>query len=175
MSGVIGEILRKPEQQIFLFLLICAGVLLTALGLEFLAGYAPCELCLKERWAYYAGVPLAIAAIAAIGAGRTSWAAGLIGLAGLGLLANAGLGLYHAGVEQLWWAGPNECTGGPALAQTPEDLLKQLQTQKIVRCDQPALYILGLSLAAWNVPVGLGLAALGGFASRQLLTVSRKI
>ena len=170
MAGLVGDLLRKPEQVIFLFLLICAGVLLTALGLEFLAGYQPCELCLKERWAYYAGVPLAIGAIAMIGAGRPSWAAGLIGLAGLGLLANAGLGLYHAGVEWHWWAGPSACTGGNPLAQTPEDLLKALQNQKIVRCDQPALYILGLSLAAWNVPIGLGLAALAAMAARPLLT-----
>ncbi len=174
MPGIVGDVLRKPEQLIFLFLLVCAGVLLTALGLEFLAGYAPCELCLKERWAYYAGVPLAIGAIAAIGAGRVTWAAGLIGLAGLGLLANAGLGLYHAGVEWHWWAGPSECTGGTALAQTPEEMLKQLQSQKIVRCDQPALFILGLSLAAWNVPIGLGLAALGGLAVRSLLAPANK-
>ncbi len=164
----------KPEQLMFLFLLVCAAVLLTALGLEYLAGYGPCELCLKERWAYYAGAPLAIGAIAMIGAGRPSWAAGLIGLAALGLLANAGLGLYHAGVEWQWWAGPSACTGGPALAQTPEEMLKALQNQKIVRCDQPALYILGLSLAAWNVPIGLGLAAMGGFAARQIMLLGDK-
>ncbi len=169
MIGMLSTALRKPEQVIFLFLLVCAGVLLTALGLEYLAGYAPCELCLKERWAYYAGIPLAIGAIGLIGAGRAPWAAGLIGLAGLGLLANAGLGLYHAGVEWHWWAGPSTCTGGSALAQTPEEMLKQLQNQKIVRCDQPALYVLGLSLAAWNVPIGLGLAGLGGWAANVLL------
>ncbi len=168
MPGVMSD-LRKPENAIFLFLLVCAGVLLTALGLQYLVGYEPCELCLKERWAYYAGIPLAIGATAMIGAGRPQWAAILIGLGGLGLLANAGLGLYHAGVEWKWWAGPSACTGGPALAQTPEEMLKALQNQKIVRCDQPALYVLGLSLAAWNVPIGLGLAALGGFASRRLL------
>ena len=31
-------------------------------------GYLPCELCLKQRWAYYAGVPLA--ALSAIAAWR---------------------------------------------------------------------------------------------------------
>ena len=98
----------KPEPLMFLFLLVCAGVLLTALGLEYFAGYGPCELCLKERWAYYAGAPLAMGAIAMLRAGRSSWAAGLIGLAALGLLANAGLGLYHAGVEWQWWPGPPE-------------------------------------------------------------------
>jgi disulfide bond formation protein DsbB len=165
--------LQKPERAIALFLVLCAGVIVTALGLEILGGYPPCELCLKERWAYYSGIPLAIAAMAMIGAGRANWAAALMGIAALGFLANTGLGLYHAGVEQHWWAGPSECTGGPALSQTPEDLLNALKNQKIVRCDQPALYVLGLSLAAWNVPIGLALAALGGWAGRGLLRGAR--
>ncbi len=168
MTDILRD-LRKPEQMIFLFLVVCAGVLLMALGLEYVWGYAPCELCLKERYAYYAGVPLAIGASALISAGRPAWAATLIGVAALGLLANAGLGLYHAGVEWQWWAGPSTCTGGTPLATTPEDLLKALQTQKVVRCDRPALMILGLSLAAWNIPIGLGLAAGGGLAARGLL------
>ena len=39
-----------------------AGVLATIAGawvFEYF-GYLPCELCLKQRWAYYAGVPLAL-------------------------------------------------------------------------------------------------------------------
>ncbi|NMD07746.1 MAG: disulfide bond formation protein B, partial [Phyllobacteriaceae bacterium] len=41
-------------------LLIALVALATIIGawiFEF-AGYAPCELCLQQRWAYYAGVPL---------------------------------------------------------------------------------------------------------------------
>ena len=162
------DLLGRPEQQIFLFLVICAAVLLTALGLEHLGGYLPCELCLKERYAYYAGIPLAIGASAAISAGRRGWAAALIGLAGLGLFANAGLGLYHAGIEWHWWTGPVTCTGGSAVATDAGDLLNSLQKQNVVRCDQPALKVLGLSLAAWNIPVGLGLAAISGVAVRGI-------
>ena len=162
------DFLRRPEQQIFLFLVVCAAVLLLALGLEHLGGYLPCELCLKERYAYYAGIPLAIGASASISAGRPGWAAGLIGLAGLGLLANAGLGLYHAGIEWHWWAGPITCTGGSAIATDAGDLLNSLKNQNVVRCDQPALKILGLSLAAWNMPAGLGLALVAGRAVRSL-------
>ena len=168
MSEIVEGLLAKPEQQVFLILIVCTAVLAMALGLEHLGGYAPCELCLKERYAYYAGIPLAIGASAAISAGRQGLAAALIGLAGLGLLANAGLGLYHAGIEWHWWAGPSTCTGGTGLAATGGDLLNSLQNQNIVRCDQPALKILGLSLAAWNIPIGLGLAAVAGQAARLL-------
>ena len=165
MPQALNDLLRKPEEQVFVFLIVCAAVLAIALGLEHFGGFLPCELCLKERYAYYAGIPLAIGASAGLSSAKRGLAAGLIGLAGLGLLANAGLGLYHAGIEWQWWAGPTTCTGEADLAADGGDLLKSLQTQNVVRCDQPALKILGLSLAAWNVPVGLGLAALAGRAA----------
>ena len=168
MSDTIARLLKRPEQQIFLLLVVCAAVILMALGLEHLGGYLPCELCRKERYAYYAGILLAIGASAGVSSGHRGLAAACIGAAGLGLLANAGLGLYHAGVEWHWWLGPTECTGGAALASDADDLLKSLQTQNIVRCDQPALKILGLSLAAWNIPIGLALAAVAGRAAMGL-------
>ncbi|HYA80747.1 MAG TPA: disulfide bond formation protein B [Methylocystis sp.] len=34
-----------------------------------------------------------------------------------------------------------------------------------MRCDEPALVILGLSLAGWSVLVSLGLAALAGWGA----------
>jgi len=169
MSQILDDLRRKPDEQIFLFLIVCAGVLVTALALEHLGGFVPCELCLKERYAYYAGTVLSIGASAALGAGRPQWAAALIAGAGLLMLANAGLGLYHAGIEWHWWTGPVTCTGNPNdLVNNADDLLKALQNQNVVRCDQPALKIAGLSLAAWNIPIGLGLAALSAFTARQL-------
>ena len=162
MPQILGDLLRKPEEQIFLILIACAAVLIAALGLEHFGGFLPCELCLKERYAYYAGVVLAIAASAGISSGRNVLAAALIAGAGLLLLANAGLGLYHAGIEWHWWQGPTTCTGDPgALASDAGDLLAKLQSQNVVRCDQPALKIAGLSLAAWNVPIGVVLGLLG--------------
>jgi hypothetical protein len=45
--------------------------------------------------------------------------------------------------------------------------MKQLRTTKVVRCDEPALWILGLTLANWNVAFSAALAALAGFAARR--------
>lgn len=173
MPPKLQDFFHRPEQQVFMVLLACAAVLLMALGLEHLGGFLPCELCLKERYAYYAGIALAIGASALIGAGRPLPAAALIGLASFGLLANAGLGLYHAGIEWHWWAGPSACTGGSAIATDAGDLLNSLAKQNVVRCDQPALKILGLSLAAWNIPIGLGLAAIAGLAASLLAAPAR--
>jgi len=169
MSKMLEDLFNKPDEQIFMFLVVCAAVLLTALGLEHLRGLVPCELCLKERYAYYAGIVLSIGATGALSAGRQSLAAALIAGAGLLLLANAGLGLYHAGIEWHWWAGPSTCTGNPnALATNGDDLLKSLENQNFVPCDKPAMSPLGLSLAGWNMPIGISLALLAARAAQLL-------
>ena len=36
----------------------------------------------------------------------------LLLLVALAFLINAGLGIYHAGVEWKWWPGPTTCAGG---------------------------------------------------------------
>jgi hypothetical protein len=54
------------------------------------------------------------------------------------------------------------------LALNAGDLLKSLETQNVVRCDLPALRVAGLSLAAWNVPIGLVLAAVSALAAWRL-------
>ena len=95
------------------------------------AGYAPCELCLMQRWAYYAGVPLA-ALVAILAARGPHWLA-RAGLALLGLvfIGSAIFGAYHAGVEWGFWPGPTGCTGALTRADSMADFLKQLETSGI--------------------------------------------
>ena len=147
--------------------LVALGAALTLAGawiFQFF-GYLPCELCLKQRYAYYAGVPLAL--ITLIFLRRPGWA-GLAGLAffvlGLMFAANSVFGIYHSGVEWGFWPGPSECTGAAHSAGKVGDFLKQLETVKVVRCDAVAIRILGLSLAGWNalISAGLSLLALRG-------------
>ena len=38
----------------------------------------------------------------------------------------SGLGVYHSGVERLWWTGPASCTGSDVSGLSTEDLLAQL-------------------------------------------------
>jgi disulfide bond formation protein DsbB len=143
-------------------LAIAALALLTlagAWGFQW-AGHPPCDLCLEQRYAYYAGAPLAllIAATAAVRAPRAAVTAGFALLTAM-FLYNAGLAVYHSGVEAKYWAGPTACAGG-ALAPAGGDLLKQLETVKVVRCDEVSLRVLGLSLANWNIFISGALAAL---------------
>jgi disulfide bond formation protein DsbB len=128
-------------------------------------GIVPCELCLKERIAYYGAVPLAaIVAYAAHGRTRSIAAAGLIGLAII-FAANAALGLYHSGVEWGLLQGPTDCTGSIDGPVNAADLLQTLQHVKIVRCDEVQVRVFWLSLANWNVVISAALAALAARAA----------
>lgn len=149
-------------------LLVALGAVATIAGaliFEHIFGYAPCPLCLQERWPYYIGVPLALAVVltAQRGAGRRTLIIGLFVLA-LVFIGSAGLGTYHAGVEWKLWAGPTGCSGG-AVTSNAGGLMGQLQTQaRVVRCDEAAWRFAGLSFAGWNAVISLalaGIAALG--------------
>lgn len=125
-------------------------------------GYPPCELCLEQRYAYYVGVPLALAVAVVAPSMRKLALAGLYVLAVM-WLANAVFGAWHAGIEWKWWAGPTACTGTGQLSALP-DLSKPA-----AMCDTPSLRIFGISLAGYNALISLGLAlvAMRGAQSRQ--------
>ncbi len=152
-------------QRAVLAILILASATISGAWMFEFVGYAPCDLCLKQRYAYYLGVPLA--ALTAASARNFPSAA----RAGLWLLAlvfagSAIFGAYHAGVEWGFWAGPTGCTGSAASVSSMDDFMKQLQNVQIVRCDEVALRILGLSLAGWNGVISAAMSALAIFGAR---------
>ncbi len=122
---------------------IGAGIaLLAALGLQYLGGFAPCQMCIWERYPYLIVLVVAPAL----------WIAGYqrLGLliSALLLAGNALLSGYHWGVEQGMLALPTSCGAG-GNPQTVEELRALLETQP-PSCDQVSLSVLGLSLAGWN-------------------------
>jgi disulfide bond formation protein DsbB len=74
-------------------------------------------------------------------------------------LVSAVFGAYHAGVEWGFWPGPTDCTGSFQKARSPAEFLRQLENIRVVRCDEAALRIMGLSLAGWNAVISIALAA----------------
>ncbi len=136
-------------------LFIASAAILTALGFEYIGGYQPCMLCLWERYAYYAAIPLLFLAVTLSAGGNKSWAAALFFVVSLAFLANAGLGTYHAGAEYKFWPGPATCGGDAQISTSAGTLLKDLENTKIVRCDEPSLLFLGVSFAGWNVLASL--------------------
>jgi disulfide bond formation protein DsbB len=155
-----------PFRSALAIFLIAAGSIVGAWIFQAL-GYAPCDLCLKERIPYYAGI--ALGGLAALLAARGQTSLLPAAFAGLALIfvASAIFGVYHAGVEWGFWRGPQDCTGPLDHAASVADFLTQLQHVKVVRCDAVAIRIFGLSLAGWNAVISAGLVGLAALGARS--------
>ena len=153
-----------PRNGALFVLVVAFATIAGAWGFEY-AGYLPCELCLQQRIAYYAGVPLAAIAVLAT-AVQARPARPLLVLLGLLFAGSAIFGVYHSGVEWGFWPGPTGCTGAIQRAGDMNDFMKQLQTVKVVRCDAVAIRIFGLSLAGWNAVISAIMAGVALKASR---------
>ncbi len=149
-------------------LFAAAAIILAALAFEHIGGYRPCPLCLQQRYAYYAGIPLLFGALVLVSAGQRKLAGVVFALVAAGFLANTGLAIYHAGVEWKFWAGPETCQFAlEPLGAGPGGLLKQLESVRVIRCDEAPWRFLGLSFAGWNVVLSL-LLSLSAFTAARL-------
>ena len=150
---------------------ISAATILGAWFFEYVLKYPPCELCLQERLPYHVIIPfsllLTIAAVAQ--APQKILSVGFVAVAIIAL-CGAALGVYHAGVEWHFWAGPTACTGSLNNLNSGGSILNQLQSINVVRCDEAAWRFLGISLAGYNVLISLAMAVVafyGMMASRK--------
>jgi disulfide bond formation protein DsbB len=162
----LAETALPPSQETRAVLIAAASIaILAAVWIFQGMGYAPCELCLTQRYAFYAAIPLAL--LTAFLAGRSAHGLARAGFALLALVfaASAVLAAYHVGVEYHWWQGPTACTGGPSSLDV-NDLVKALDSVKVVRCDEVQLRIAGLSLAGWNVVASAALVVYAALAAR---------
>ncbi|CCJ05947.1 disulfide bond formation protein B [Methylocystis sp. SC2] len=156
----------EPRNASLLILAAAVAAIGGAFAYESL-GYLPCELCYKERIPYYAAFALAPLAAFAAQTGRRGMARAAFLLMALLFAGDALLSLYHSGVEWKIFAGPSDCSGPLSTAPSVADFMKQLRTTKVVRCDEPGLWIFGLTLANWNVAISAALAAFAGFAAKR--------
>jgi disulfide bond formation protein DsbB len=141
-----------------------AAALALALVAQYGFGLAPCELCLAQRVPFYLTLVLGLLALmpAVPDAARRQVVLICAGL----FAANAALAAYHAGVEYHWWQGPTACTGGVADIDT-NDLLAALNRPGRVNCDEPAIRVLGISMAGGNAIFCAALALGFGWATRR--------
>ena len=85
------------------------------------------------------------------------------------MLWNTGLSAYHAGVEWKFWPGPPDCSGPINGFGSATNMLNRLQHIRIVRCDEAAWRLFGVSLAGYDVLVSLALAAIAAWGAKASL------
>ena len=134
-----------------------------ALAFQYLAGLAPCEMCIWQRWPH--GISIAAGFVGGILVRSdllpASWAKYFAAAAIAGLVISGAIGVFHAGVEWKFWPGPSACTG---IGYVPgQEDFKPLQ---IVRCDEAQWRLFGLSLAGYNAIFSFFAAAIAAMVLR---------
>jgi len=143
-------------------ILLAAGGSLALLAGAFVfqaLGYAPCAMCLWQRWPHAAAIAIGVLALALRGP-----ALPLLGT--LAALTTAGIGIYHTGVERDWWEGPTSCTGSGLGGLAGGDLLAT-DGPRLVMCDQVSWELLTLSMPSWNALFSLALVVVWLLAARR--------
>ena len=145
-------------------ILIAGGGSLALLGGAFVfqaIGYAPCAMCLWQRWPHAAAIVISVLAL--VFGGRL-----LILLGALAALTTAGIGAFHTGVERGWWEGPSSCTSaGGGLGGLDGESLLSMDGPALVLCDEVAWQFLSVSMAGWNTLLSFGLAVIWVMAARR--------
>ncbi len=131
-----------------------AALLLGAWGFQHIGGLAPCKMCIWQRYPHVAAVVIGALALVLPKLNPLP----LIGA--LAAMITAGIGFFHAGVEQGWWEGPSTCTSGDIGGLSAEELMNQIMAAPLVRCDEIPWEMFGLSMAGWNAALSAVLVLL---------------
>jgi len=123
-------------------------------------GFAPCQMCVWQRWPHGAAVAI----------GTVALLSPHISLALLGALATAttgAIGIYHSGVERGLWQGPATCGGTDIGGLSADELLERIMEAPLVRCDEIAWQALGVTMPNLNAAFSFALVAVWLAAARK--------
>ncbi|PYF12951.1 disulfide bond formation protein DsbB [Rhodobacter viridis] len=142
-----------PRRLVALAAAGSAAVLVAALIFQAL-GFPPCELCILQRWPHLVAavlgglmllfrLPMAFAPFGALAA-----------------LTTGAFGIYHSGVERHIFAGPDTCTSNPIASLSAQDLMAQISSAPLIRCDEIAWDLFGVTMPNLNAVFSLCFAGL---------------
>jgi disulfide bond formation protein DsbB len=157
----------RTRDSVFLILLASVAILASVFIAQYGFGLEPCELCLSQRFPY--AVTIALSALALALKLDEKKLGAVLWLCALAFAVGTGLALYHAGVEQHWWAGPTACTAGSGTVTSVEDLAAMLsKPANLPQCDQPAWLLFGVSMAGYNVLASLVLTVFSVVSAQKV-------
>ncbi|MCH1427789.1 MAG: disulfide bond formation protein B [Alphaproteobacteria bacterium] len=138
------------------------GLLAGAFWFEIIVGLPPCNLCIWQRWPH--AIIIAIAGIGLV-AIKQNW---MLLLIALSAISTALIGLYHSGVEQGWWSGPSGCSNQLNSDTDISSLTTSLLEMPVVKCDEIAWSLMGISMAGWNSIASFAIAVFACLCWKKL-------
>ena len=161
----IPQRFQSPQIPMAFCLIASSSILLGALAFEHIGGLAPCKLCIWQRWPHLAIIVMAAIGLILSNSSSAQYKGQISRLCCAGIataaLITAAIGLYHVGVELLWWDGPSGCSSQLNTNLDLSSLTDTLLATPVIRCDEIAWQLLGISMAGWNTLLSLAIAGVG--------------
>ena len=134
---------------------ISFSMILFALISEHIFGFAPCSLCIIQR---YPHILVSITSVWIIFFRTHNFF--MYPLNTLVMALSIILASYHVGVEQSIFQGPQSCSS-PNISlmseKSAEALLQDILNTSVMRCNEVTWSFLNLSMATWNLILSIGL------------------
>ena len=160
-----GALQRLSPATLALGVALASAGILAAAHIMQAYGMFPCELCLRQREAYWIAIPLALAAALV-----PRWmqapkllAPLLLAAAAAALLYGAGRAAQHTGVVMHWWV--SACSAGGHLSI--DDVMNG-KGAPLIACDSAPKFF-GVSLPIYNFIAAIGLSAIAGAGAWRLV------
>ena len=134
---------------------ISLSMILFVLISEYVFGFAPCSLCLIQR---YPHMLVAITSVWLIFFRTHNFF--LYPVNTLVMALSIILAFYHVGVEQSIFQGPQSCSSSNlslVSEKSTEALLKEILNTSVVRCNEVTWSFKRLSMASWNLIISIAL------------------
>ena len=131
-----------------IIIIISIIILVSVHIIEFLV-FDACDLCLKQRWAWYLTLVIAmISNFITIDLNRI-----LLLIIAIILFCNSIFAAWHAGIEWGFWPGLETCNS--SVIFDSNNLIETLKESSVPVCDNASLRIFGISLAGYNFIISL--------------------
>jgi disulfide bond formation protein DsbB len=144
ISTIIASSKLRQNQLVLLGITLIAMISLSiAYFVEYVLGFAPCPLCLYQRFPYFVLIILGI--IGVFIERKNPIFLGII----LTISSSIILAGYHTGVERGIFAPSDSCKGEVQISAA--DAMKLLYDQPIATCTKPPFKVVGLSMTEWNL------------------------
>ena len=172
-EGALGKLWDRATTGWWAPALLAAGgigAINAALFMQYVVGVQPCILCIYQRIPYAVVAVLGLTALV-FGRHRPLRVA-LLALMTLAMLIDCGTAIFHVGIENHLWAGTPGC-GVPAPAASVEELRARLMAGPVVRCDEVAWSLFGISIAGYNIAITLAMALFALSATKKALKTAR--
>jgi disulfide bond formation protein DsbB len=125
------------------------SLLAGAYAFQYIGGLYPCHICLWQRWPHWALVGLGLAGFFTLARKLHTGTRLVLAACAAAAATSVGLALYHVGVEQKWWLGPQGCTARRFTGDIT-DIQTSIIGMPFVQCDVIPWQLFGISMAGYN-------------------------